>query len=242
MLARLALGLSVLSVVSLSPIDAEACGGCLYPGPPTEADAGSTTQTPTVVTDHRMVVSLNAQGTTLWDQLEYAGDPEEFAWVLPIQGAVVVGLGSDAFIDALDRKTQPTILGPRVRCNPPPMNGGGGFPAGDDYGGSSSFGCGCFGSSSADTAAAPMAADAGSTGVGNTLDPPDEGVIISDRSVVGPYETVQIHGDDTESILGWLRRNKFVIPKEVEPILTKYVAEKFDFLAVRLRPGVGVHC
>ena len=240
MLSRLVLAGSLLAALTLSVHDAEACGGCLYPGPPTEADAGSTTQNPTVVTDHRMVVALTAQATTLWDQLEYAGDPEEFAWVLPIRGAVVVGLGSDAFIDSLDKQTAPTILGPRVSCNAPPMSGGG--PSNfSEGGGSSGFGCGCYGMSASDESAsfAPTY-DAGAAFDGSN-EPPDEGVVITERSVVGPYDTVQIHGDDTESILGWLRRNKFVIPAEVEPILTKYVAEKFDFLAVRLRPGVGVH-
>jgi len=237
--------LAAAGLITLVPADAHACGGCLNAQPPTEADAGSTTQSPSVVTDHRMVLSLTGGATTLWDQIEYAGDPEEFAWVLPIRGKVTVGLGSDAFVDALDKKTAPSIIGPRVLCNAPPqpsMSSSGG--GNTDFGGSGSdFGCGC--GSSSDTAAAfSPSADAALSDTaagGNSLDPPDEGVVVTERAAVGPYETLQISGTDTESIVGWLRRNNYEIPANVEPILTRYVTEGFDFLAVRLRPGIGVH-
>lgn len=234
--------------VTLVPNDARACGGCIY-GAPTEADA-STSQSPSVVTDHRMALAIDPEMTTLWDQIEYAGEPEQFAWVLPIRGTVVVGLGSDAFIDAIDQRTTPTILGPRVFCNPPPApppgsgsNGGSSSDFGSG-GRGGSFGCGCGGAS--DMEAMPTssgtAADAGSGFASDTsAGPPDEGVTVTERKSVGPYETVQISGDSSESIIGWLRRNKYVIPTDIEPILKKYTDEKFDFLAVRLAPGSGVH-
>ncbi len=222
----------VVAGLSLVPYDAEACGGCIYG--PSVADAGPS-QNPSVVTDHRMVLSIDPEATTLWDQIEYAGDPNEFAWVLPIRGAVVVGLGSDAFIDALDKRTAPTIVPPTVRCKqPPPQNFGGG-----GGGGSSSMGCGCGSADDMESAAATTGGWS-DTGIVDAS-PPDEGVVITERKAVGPYETVQIHGDDSESILGWLRRNKYVIPATIEPVLNKYIAEKFDFLAVRLQPGAGVH-
>lgn len=63
---------------AMTPVDeAAACGGCF--APPAE-----TTQ----VTGHRMVVSLSTHRTNLWDQIEYVGDPESFAWVLPIRGVI----------------------------------------------------------------------------------------------------------------------------------------------------------
>jgi len=223
------------ALIALLPADAHACGGCLnVQSSPTEADAGSTTQSGTVVTDHRMVLALTGGTTTLWDQIEYAGDPAEFAWVLPIRGKVAVGLGADAFVDALDQKTAPSIVGPRVLCNAPPSSGGSMGGSGGD-----GFNCACGGMASSGSAEFPY--EAADTGVGTAQDPPDEGVTITERAAVGPYDTVQISGTDTESIVGWLRRNNFEIPADVEPILTKYVTEGFDFLAVRLRPGVGVH-
>lgn len=228
------------SAILLAPSDARACGGCIY-APPTAADA-STSQNASVVTDHRMALAIHPDVTTLWDQIEYAGEPDNFAWVLPIRGAVVVGLGSDAFIDGLDKTTNPTILGPQVFCNAPPQPSGGfnGGGSGEDYSNSSSCG-GCMSSSDSADMAMSAASDTGMGGLASDGGVPDEGVVITERKSVGPYETVQIHGDDSESILGWLKRNGYSIPATIEPVINKYIAEKFDFLAVRLAPKSDVH-
>jgi hypothetical protein len=206
------------------PRRADACGGCFHEEPPTP-----TSQTNSVVTDHRMVVALSSTATTLWDQIEYVGDPTEFAWVLPIRGSVVVGVGSNSFIDSLDTATAPVVVAPAVKCKPY-FNGYGG-----DYS-SSNSGCGCASTSSEDMSASPGS----SMDTGAVFDP-DTGVVVTGQSVVGPYETVQIHGTDPGSIVGWLRAHKYAVPTDIEPILKKYVDEGFDFVAVRLRPGKGVH-
>lgn len=217
----LALGLAGLcSLVLFVPVDAKACGGCFHGEPSTP------TQSPSVVTDHRMVLALSPTMTTLWDQVEYAGDPEEFAWVLPIRGKVVVGLGNDSFINALDQQSAPVIRAPRSSCAPVGMS----F---DDSSGSS--GCG-MSSGDSEMASSPPPSKNGDLGWQE-----DSGVFVTDRSTVGPYETVQVHGADAGGIIGWLRTNKFVVPVELEPMLQKYVTEGFDFVAVKLRPGLGVH-
>lgn len=234
-----------LALVSVSAIrDAEACGGCFHEPPaPTEADA-STSQSGTVVTDHRMALAITSQGTTLWDQIEYAGDPGKFVWVLPIQGAVRVSTGSDAFLDAIDQRTSPQIIGPTVFCNSPPpppsSGGGGGFTGGNS---SSGVGCGCGSAAKYDDPASGAAVyDTGASTAddGGLAIQPDEGVVVTHRDTVGPYETVQITGDGGESILGWLRRNGYEVPAAVEPMVQKYVDEKFGFLAVKLSPNAGV--
>jgi len=202
------------SATVLAPRDAAACGGCFH-GEPSTPKPG-TTQSPSVVTDHRMAIALSPTMTTLWDQIEYAGDPEEFAWVLPVRGAVVVGLGNDDFLTALDSQTQLEINAPRRRCSTPRNNG---------CGGSGTAGCG-----SADEATEDI--DIGYQ--------EDAGIFVTGRSVVGPYATVQVHGSDEGAIVGWLRAHKYAVPKDIEPILAKYVDEGFDFVAVRLRPTAGV--
>ncbi|MGZ6093182.1 MAG: DUF2330 domain-containing protein [Polyangiales bacterium] len=228
------------AISTLSPRDAEACGGCFHEPPlPTAADA-STTQTGSVVTDHRMALAITSQGTTLWDQIEYVGDPGEFVWVLPIQGEVVVAVGSDAFLDALDNRTAPQISGPIVYCKPPPQPAGGGGGSAFTGGNSSDgLGCGC-GSQSMSDEAMSAAVDSGASSDDAAGFAPDEGVVVTHREAVGPYETVQIKGDGTESILAWLRKNGFDVPMSIEPMVQKYVDEKFGFLAVRLKPGAGV--
>ncbi|GAC1352582.1 MAG: hypothetical protein NVSMB1_16870 [Polyangiales bacterium] len=183
------------------------------------------THAASVVTDHRRVLGLSESTTTLWDQVEYAGSPEGFAWVLPIRGRVVVGVGSDAFINALDNTTTPLIRAPSLICN------------GNSFGGSSGGGGG--GGGACASSVSEQSASGGARPVSDGYQE-DSGVFVTAHSVVGPYETVQVHGTDEGSIVGWLRGHNYVVPADIEPILTRYVQEGFDFVAVRLRPGVGV--
>jgi hypothetical protein len=48
----------------------------------------------------------------LWDQIRYAGDPKEFAWVLPVRAGATIELSNDEFFAALDASTQPTVQAP----------------------------------------------------------------------------------------------------------------------------------
>lgn len=89
--------------------DASACGGCFIP-----------TENPTVVTDHRMLLSVSKDQSTLYDQIKYAGNPSSFAWVLPISGTVEVGLSADIVFQAIDGMTQTQITPPPQNCPPPP--------------------------------------------------------------------------------------------------------------------------
>ena len=95
--------------------DASACGGCFIP-----------TENPTVVTDHRMILSVSKDQSTLYDQIKYSGSPSSFAWVLPISGTVQVGLSADIVFQALDGMTQTQISPPPQNCPPPPDCGFGG--------------------------------------------------------------------------------------------------------------------
>lgn len=92
------------------PSIAEACGGCFVPQ--TER---------TVVTDHRMALSISPQQTVLWDQIRYSGDPAEFAWVLPVRANAKLEISNDEWFSALDASTQPVVYEPnrfggRVGC------------------------------------------------------------------------------------------------------------------------------
>ena len=58
--------------------------------------------------------------------------------------------------------------------------------------------------------------------------------------VVGPYETVQLSSTDPAALVDWLTLKGFSVPAEIEPIIDDYVAEGFDFLALRLVPGEGI--
>ena len=75
--------------------DAAACGGCFTPPPPPME-----TETESVITDEKMILSISMNQTTLYDQINYSGSPSSFAWVLPIKGAVTVGLSADVLFQA----------------------------------------------------------------------------------------------------------------------------------------------
>ena len=99
---RVVLGVGcVVVVVLLRPMAAVACGGCFAPP-----------ATTTVVTAHRMAVAFSAEQTTLWDQIQYAGAPEEFVWVLPVQGGVAVELASNELFGALEEESAPVLSAP----------------------------------------------------------------------------------------------------------------------------------
>jgi hypothetical protein len=184
--------------------EARACGGCFQPPP-------RPLETPSVITDHRMILTISQQESTLWDQIEYSGEPSSFAWVLPISGAVRVGLSADSVFKSLDQLTATTIIGPALDCPTPPPQ--------------SSSGCSST-TTVSDLSAVPLA--------------PDAGVVVTSRAVVGPYETVQLKATDANALEAWLAKNGFAIPPDVKPVVDAYVAEKFDFLALRLVPGAGI--
>ena len=111
-----ALGIGSLAVILAWEADARACGGCFNPP-----------ETPTVVTDHRMIFSISQQQSTLYDQIQYTGAPESFGWVLPYSGEIEVGVSSDVLFSTLDSLTQVQILAPARNCPVAPNECGGDF-------------------------------------------------------------------------------------------------------------------
>lgn len=91
--------LLVVSALCAASRPASACGGCFIPQ-----------EVPSVVTDHRMILSVRRGESTLYDQIRYQGSPESFAWVLPISGEAQVGLSADGLFGVLDQLTQVTVL------------------------------------------------------------------------------------------------------------------------------------
>jgi hypothetical protein len=192
----LSTSLAILGVLAMSERPAEACGGCFNPP-----------ETPTVVTDHRMILSVAKDQSTLYDQIKYTGAPSAFAWVLPISGTVTVGLSADVVFGALDQMTQTQIIAPPRNCPPRPAS--------------------CdFNAKNAGGVNAPALADVND-------------VSVLKKEVVGPYETVQLQASNPTALRDWLQTNGFNVPPDVAPVVDRYVAEKFNFLALKLVPGKG---
>lgn len=124
----LLLAIPVLVLAVSEARDAAACGGCFVQQ--TES---------TQVTGHKMVLSISNVQTTLWDQIEYSGEPSSFAWVLPIHGVAEIGVSSDALFQTLEGLTEVVINSPSINCTPPCGNqsnfAGGDFEGGGGAGG-----------------------------------------------------------------------------------------------------------
>ncbi|MEQ9317619.1 MAG: DUF2330 domain-containing protein, partial [Polyangiaceae bacterium] len=194
-----------------APSVAEACGGCFHAGGETES---------TVVTGHRMAMSISQTQSVLWDQIEYTGEPSEFSWVLPIKPGAHLEVAKDAWFDVLDAGTAAAVGSRSVSC-------GGGGGAIDDGGG---FGCG-----SGDLSA--MSDSGGGFQSGGESDP----VTVVSQATVGPYETVTLSTEQPGALNEWLEGHGYVVPEAIQPTIDAYVAEGFDFIALRLVPGNGVH-
>jgi hypothetical protein len=102
--AAVTLGLA-LGATFVAERDAAACGGCFIPP-----------EDPTVVTDHRMILSVGQGQSTLYDQIRYQGLPSEFAWVLPIAGDAEVGLSADTLFSVMGGFTQTQVIAPPLNC------------------------------------------------------------------------------------------------------------------------------
>jgi len=194
--------------------DAQACGGCFHPETQTPEQAS-------VITSHRMALSISTTQTVLWDQVEYAGSPAEFAWVLPIKPGAYLEVASDAWFETLDAATTVQVNAPQLACPTP------------DYGGMScgpGYAAGC---SSDDTAGADM-------GGADLRPPPPDPVTVVHQGSVGPYETVTLHSDVQGALADWLQQNGFRIDEQVQPIIDAYASNGFDFIALRLLPQAGV--
>jgi len=178
--------------------DAEACGGCVVPP-----------EVNTIVSSHRMALSISTKQTVLWDQIRYDGDPESWGWILPVKPGAVLEISTDAWFETLDGATTTSISAPPINC-----------------GGGSSFNCGCAASDSA-------GALEDGTGSGG-------GVTVLHRGTVGPFETVTLSTETPGVLNDWLTTAGYTLPADTEPVIDAYVAEGYDFIALKLIPGKGV--
>ncbi len=195
----LLLTVPILAGAILHASDSYACGGCAVP-----------IDESTVVTGHRMLLSVSKTSTTLWDQIQYTGDPQTFAWILPIKGQVEIGLSSDVLFAQLSSLTATVVAPPPLNCPPPPSCWGW---AEEDSGG---FGTGAGGASNG-------------------------GVEVIAEQAIGPYETVQLASQDPNALKNWLTSRGYNVPADVAPVIDTYIAEGFDFLALKLNPTAGIN-
>ncbi|MFD4601837.1 DUF2330 domain-containing protein [Streptomyces sp. NPDC058464] len=76
-----------------------------------------------------------------------------------------------------------------------------------------------------DTSTGPPGAGATAPGVG-----------VVDRQRLGPFDVAQLTATDPSALGGWLRSNGFPFPARLNTALRSYVADHWEYVAVRLAP------
>ena len=217
MKVRAGLRAALALAIGLSARDASACGGCFH------EPAAAFSARASVVTDHRMALVLSSAETTLWDQLSWAGNPEDFVWALPLAHADTarVAVGDDALLDALDLTTAP-----RVRALVP---------------------SGCAGDASVDGATAgAMVREEVRLALRPAVrvrdpDAPPLPMELPPEATVGPYETVLLDGiSPGQTLEAWLTAHHYAVPSNGRAAVDHYTALQSGWVVLRLRPGEGV--
>src|SRR5205085_5696859 len=68
----------------------------------------------------------------------------------------------------------------------------------------------------------------------------EDKVTVFHQGVVGPYATATVGSDDPAALRTWLVNNGYTVPDSTLPTIAFYVQKKMVFVALRLRPNVGI--
>lgn len=211
------MALTAALAVSAHGSEAQACGGCFHQEEQSPEEVS-------VVTAHTMALSISAQETVLWDQVEYSGSPEEFAWVLPVKPGARLEVATDAWFESLEAATRTQVSPPGLACDTGPVG----------------FGCGPATMPLPATGAFACAADEAGAEGGEPPEEEADPVTVVHQGSVGPYETVTLASEEPEALPNWLIENGYAISEDVVPILEDYALEGFHFIALKLAPEQGV--
>jgi len=235
-LSRLALPGSAFAVSGLlalgllvSPTPAHACG-CLSPPvpPPGVEEFAVNQQAEQIIFEKPDMNTVRAHVL-----IRYNGNPESFAWLVPVPSAPELALSEDLLFGYLEDATRPRPFSldesicPHPEyyckyrhepdCSPP------------DAGGQDSWGY-------ADTSTT-FDAFAADTTSGNN---PPPGIDVIGSQIVGEYETVTFRADESHLAVQWLNDNGFIVNDSMAPYMQPYVDEGMVFVAAKLVPGAGI--
>ncbi len=145
--------------------------------------------------------------------ISYSGSPEDFSWVVPINGDPLLDENGDPLSVAppqtlllLEDATAVQVIPPPTKCSDLLAPG----------------------------------ANRAVFGGAEASDLSDGGVEVEDLPQVGPYLPQVVSSDDPQALVTWLNDNGYLITPEMEPYVADYVAEGMKFLAMKMEPGAEV--
>jgi hypothetical protein len=208
---------------ALAPTPAHACGGTFCDLPPPNQPPMPVDQSG----ENVLFVVENGR-VEAHVQIQYTGNPERFAWVVPMPKKPKITAGSQRLFENLLQSTVPTfqVQGAFAsNCGNSRFSDGGGV------------GCGATSESTADEAAfAPGRANGAAGGSGQPSGPEVIG-----RASVGSYETVTLSGGSADELLTWLNENNYLVPDGTSKFLADYLEQQFVFVAIKLTAGAGLN-
>ncbi len=207
-----------LLAFALEPSAAEACGGFFCSSSPVDQSGEG------------IIYAKEPDGTLVMSvRVEYEGDDDAFAWILPVPTAPELSVGTEAAFLALQMASEPVFVIDEQRttgtCRDTPECfdevTGDSCDWGDDDVLESADGPPSRGGFADMGAAAPS-------------DPDRNPVTVYSRGPVGPFETVVLGAASAADVLDWLRTNGYDLPAESEEPLQAYADAGHVFVALKL--------
>lgn len=225
-----------------APSHASACG-CLSPPVPPPPGAVDEQAYAVNQQSEQIIFEVPGDGTvTAHVLIRYAGEPESFAWIVPVPSLPEFALSESSAFAILEPGTAPAPPPPSrnvcpssaysCRNHPTPFcrsSGGGG-------GGGCGIGC-SSGAGSASDAGFFFADGSADRDAGGSDMPP---VDVIDRRVIGSYETITFAASDTAAAVTWLQDEGFIVNDTMAPFMQPYADAGMLFVASRLVPGAGI--
>jgi hypothetical protein len=151
-------------------------------------------------------------------QIQYAGDPEQFAWIVPVMAVPEIEAGSEQLFQNMLAATVPTF---QLTTN------------NEDCGGEA-VGCAA---EDARVAADGLFGSAGGTDSADDGENGDPDVVAS--GTAGAFEYAVLEGGTVDGVVAWLEDNGYAQDDDAPPILGEYLQEGFLFAAFKLQAGTG---
>jgi hypothetical protein len=218
---------SMSAIVSLSfAADASACG-CFAPPIPSPEVQGNFAVNQRA---EQIIFEVSPGMVSAHVRILYEGDPEQFAWLLPVPNVPELELSHTALFGYVDQQTAPVVSYSTVsacpqqryscRQHPPcPVQYPSGFPAAPAASGSP----GPFNDSIS-----------GAGGAGGVATPP---VTVLASARVGAYDTITFAADEADLAIQWLNENDFIVNETMSPYMQPYLDSDMVFVASKLVPG-----
>lgn len=191
------LALTLGSAAALVPAPARACGGFFCSSVPVDQ-----------VGERILFTHDEEQNLVTYVSVQYQGEAEKFAWVLPVPGNPTVGVGTDETFRALERATTPAYA-TDVQAE-----------------GTCTYGRGYYPYAEYDSATGAPQAAGGTGGSG--------GVEVLQSGQAGPYDYKVLAASDPDLLVQWLKDNAFDLSDRGNELLGLYVDGKHNFVAIKL--------